>query len=63
MKRKITEIFIEVEETVAVRLSEQKSQTAVGDTEEEKIVCPQCGQIITKIIEKSIERRETDDKL
>lgn len=65
MKRKITEIFIEVEETIELRLSEQSSQTAVGETEEEKTICPQCRQIITNIIEKTekkIERREIDDK-
>lgn len=61
MKRTITEIYIEVEETVAVRLSEQKTQTA-ADVDGEKTVCPQCGQTITKNTEKSLERRKTDDK-
>ena len=62
MKRRITEIYIEVEETVAIRLSEQKAQTAASVGEEETI-CPQCGQTIIKNTEKSLERRETDDKL
>ena len=62
MKRTITEIFIEVEETVAVRLSEQKNLARAADDDEETI-CPQCGQVIRKDNEKSIERRETDDKL
>ena len=62
MKRRITEIYIEVEETVAIRLSEQKAHT-IADIDCEATICPQCGQTITKNTEKNLERRESDDKL
>ena len=38
MKRTITEILIEVEETIAIRKQEDK---ALDDTE--TIICPRCG--------------------
>ena len=46
MKRTVTEIFIEVEETVAVRLHKQNSPAVENDnreTTEEMIACPFCG--------------------
>jgi hypothetical protein len=45
MKRTTTEIFIEVEETVAVRLNKQNSPMVENDNREtsgEQIVCPFC---------------------
>jgi len=51
MKRTRTEIFIEVEETIAVRLSENTStgRTAHIHSDEGQVICPQCGQEIRNV--------------
>ena len=51
MKRTRTEIFIEVEETIAVRLAENTStgRTDNNDSEPEQGICPQCGQETSKV--------------
>ena len=47
MKKKTTEIFIEVEETLRVMLKE-RSANFVKETESNQKVCPHCGQSIEK---------------
>ena len=53
MKRTITEIFVEVEETVAVRMTEKSSDTEIKSEQltNEYSACPFCGRTINKIIE------------
>ena len=60
MKRTVTEIFIEVEETVAVRMTEKSSdeKTELNLLTNEHSACPFCGQTMNKIIE--IEKGESD---
>ncbi|HEX8734380.1 MAG TPA: hypothetical protein VF721_03605 [Pyrinomonadaceae bacterium] len=60
MKRTVTEIIVEVEETVAVRVKE-KSVSAAGEPNDLKdghSTCPVCGQPLNKIIE--VEKEESD---
>lgn len=47
MKRTITEILVEVEETVAVRTSEKHSPEE-HETADEILICPHCGKAIHK---------------
>jgi hypothetical protein len=47
MKRTITEIIVEVEETVAVSRSKQNSKAGGNETTtNEQTVCPCCGQAL-----------------
>jgi hypothetical protein len=60
MKRTITEIIVEVEETVAVRVKEQSvnAESESNDLKDEHSTCPLCGQPVGKIIE--VEKGESD---
>lgn len=46
MKRITTEIFIEVEETVAFKMTEQPSTRNDNERRTELIICPHCGEAI-----------------
>ena len=62
MKRTITEIIVEVEETLIVRQTEKNAGSAEeASPTEEIIICPHCGQAIYKS-EKS-ENLETGEKI
>jgi hypothetical protein len=62
MKRTITEIIVEVEETVAVRLKEKSAadENASSSLKGEHPICPVCGQPTGRIIEVEKENR-TDE--
>ena len=54
MKRTITEIIVEVEETVAVRVNEKSAaadESAPSRLKDEHPICPACGQPVGRIIE------------
>ena len=46
MKRTTTEIFIEVEETVAFKMTEQSATRNDRERQIELIICPHCGNAI-----------------
>lgn len=47
MKRTITEIIVEVEETIAVSRAKQNSKAAENETtSNEQSICSHCGQIL-----------------
>jgi len=48
MKRTITEIIVEVEETLLVRHTEKTADGADFSTTKETLICPNCGQAIYK---------------
>ena len=60
MKRTITEIFIEVEETIAVRqtgkLAAENELRPVNET----AICPHCGQAIPE--NKNLQQQEEENK-
>ncbi len=59
MKRTITEIFIEVEETVAIRQTAQAADVAnEAQPANEPIVCPSCGQTMPD--NKNLQQEEKD---
>ena len=66
MKRTTTEILIEVEETVAVRMTEKSLNTEIKSDQltNEYMACPFCGQPILNIEELKQEKNENrnDDK-
>jgi hypothetical protein len=61
MKRTITEIIVEVEETLAVRVKEKSAadESASSRLKDARPVCPVCGQTVDKIIE--AEKGESDE--
>ena len=60
MKRTTTEIFIEVEEFVAVRMKEKavNAENESNHLSDQHAACPVCGQPIGKIID--VKKRELE---
>jgi hypothetical protein len=48
MKRTITEIIVEVEETLLVRHTEKTADSTEASPTKETLICPNCGQAIYK---------------